>query len=66
MLQMPPILHVDDLTEQVFDDIRDASHTYHDEYGYTDAFDKLRTLPERRDYLATVLTGPVDGELLAR
>ena len=59
---MPPILHVDDLTEEVFADLRDASQTYHLNYGYGDTFDKLRTDPERRNFVAAILAGQVDGE----
>jgi len=66
MTQMPPILHVADLTEDVFEDVRAASTTYRHKYGYTDAFDKLRTIPDRRNYLAAVLAGRADGEEAVR
>jgi len=66
MARMPPILHVSDLTERVFEDIREASQTYRSQYGYTDAFDRLRMIPERRDYLAAVLAGQVDGQEAVR
>ena len=58
---MPPILHVDDLTQHALEDIREASQTYHRAYGYTLAFDNLRTNPDRRDYLGAILSGKVDG-----
>lgn len=63
---MPPILDVADLTEDIFEDIRDASKTYWHGYGYTHAFDKLRTVPERNEYLLAMLKGQVDGEEAAR
>lgn len=62
MPDMPPILHVADITEDVFADLQDASRTYLDEYGYTSAFDLLWTIPERRDFIAAILAGRVDGE----
>lgn len=61
MTRIPPILHVAELTENVFEDIREASHTYRHRYGYTGAFDELWTVPERKNYLSAMLAGQVDG-----
>ena len=58
---MPPILHVDDLAEEVFQDSRDASATYRRDYGYTDAFDSLQTVPARGALVKAVLAGQFDG-----
>jgi hypothetical protein len=66
MKSIPPILHVTDLTKDVFGDIREASHIYCHEYGYTGAFDQLRTEDNRRDYLGAILAGLVDGEEAVR
>lgn len=62
MDSIPPILHVGDLTEEIFTDIRDASQTYCQQYGYMAAFDELRTIPERRQLLAAILAGHIRGE----
>ncbi len=38
-ISRPPILPSDQVTSSLIDDLRDASHTYWTEYGYTKAFD---------------------------
>ncbi len=62
MANMPPILHVADITQDVFADLRDASKTYDSRYSYGETFDKLRTDPERRGFVTAILAGQVDGE----
>jgi len=63
-MTVPPVFNVDDLTPDLIDDLREASHTYLS-YAYTRAFDQLFTNPDRAILIHRFLIGDVPAELFA-
>lgn len=57
----PPVFDVSEVSRKVLDDMRAACAPYHRTYGLTEAFDRLRTIPDRSEYIESVASGKVRG-----
>jgi len=57
----PPLFDPSELDKRALEDIRDACALYHGSYGLTEAFDRLRTVPERCEYVAKIVAGEARG-----
>ena len=57
----PPVFDASELDRRALEDIRAACAMYHGSYGLTEAFDRLRTVPERCEYVDRIAGGQVRG-----